>query len=219
MSQPPRKEKKLSKDFLSLVKEAAETIARGGIVILPTDTVYGIVGDARNVKAVRAVFAMKGRPVEKAFPVFLRDIDTARKFAYISDAKAEFLTRVWPGAVTVVLEHKEKLPAILTGRKNTLGIRIPESPFLRALLEKLDFPLLQTSANISGKPPAKNIEEIKTYFEKGRIKPDLMIDGGKIDGRPSTVIDFTGKKPILLRSGLLAKEELDSLMNFVQKSD
>lgn len=219
-----------------LLAKSEKILRSGGVIILPTDTVYGILGDATNAGAIKKIFALKRRPQEKAFPVFVKSIAEARKYAYISDAKTKFLEKVWPGpletaspedppgapartrsltgpgAVTVVFQHKEKLPKVLTGGLGTIGIRIPDHKFLHTLLTRLDFPLAQTSANVSGLPPAKSLEDIKKYFGKSKIKPDLVIDGDEINGEQSTVIDFTGKDPIILRTGLVSKSELDHLL-------
>lgn len=219
----------------------SERILRsGGVIISPTDTVYGILGDANNPDTIKKIFAMKQRPQEKALPIFVKSIAEARKYAYISDAKAEFLEKVWlapletarpegpsgapararfltgPGPLTVVFQHKEKLPRVLTGGLGTIGIRIPNHPFLLKLLASIDFPLVQTSANVSGLPPVKSIIEVKRYFGKSNIKPDLVIDGGEIQGEQSMVIDFAQKEPIILRAGLVSKSELDRLFNSVR---
>lgn len=203
-------------NYIKALSLAERILRSGGIVIAPTDTVYGILGDATNAGVIRKMFEMKQRSQEKAFPIFVKDIATARKYAYISDVKAKFLEKVWPGPVTVVFQKKDKLSKTLTGGRDTIGIRIPDHEFLRTLLARLDFPLAQTSANISDKPPAKNITEIKKYFGKAKVKPDLVIDGGEILGEQSTVIDFTGKDLIVLRTGLISRKELDLLLSFVR---
>ena len=121
----------LQEENMSAVISQAEAIlSSGGVVISPTDTVYGILGSAANESAVSKMFALKNRPAQKAFPVFVRDSAMARHYAYISDAKAKFLERVWPGPVTVVFNHKEKLPKVLTDGLDTIGLRIPHYPFL-----------------------------------------------------------------------------------------
>lgn len=208
---------KLSEDTRFGVLSLAErTLLSGGAVIAPTDTVYGILGDASDEEAIKKVFALKKRPEEKALPIFVKDIAMARKLAYISDAKTKFLEKVWPGPVTVVFHHKGKLPAILTGGLPTIGIRIPDHPFLSSLLSKFSSPLAQTSANIFGKPPAQNLEEIKTYFAGKEVEPDLVIDWGAIKGRPSVVIDFTRDRPLVLRTGILSPVELDDIFKFMR---
>lgn len=225
---------KLTEKTAKKILSQTERILRsGGIAIVPTDTVYGIIGDATKGDVIKKMFALKQRPEEKAFPIFVKNFSEARKFAYIADTKAKFLERIWPGPISVVFQHKEKLPKILTGGKvprpfgpgsrptdvglgNTIGMRIPDNPFLLELLSRLDFPLVQTSANISEKSPAKNVEEIKEYFDKAEAKPDLIIDGGEIIGKSSTIIDYTGKEPVVLRTGLVTREELDRILYSVQ---
>lgn len=203
-------------NYSRILATAERILLSGGIVIAPSDTVYGILGDATKPEVIKKIFKIKQRPGEKAFPIFVRDIATARKLAYVSDAKTKFLEKVWPGAVTVVFHHKEKLPKVLTGGKDTIGIRIPDSKFLLELLSRLDFPLVQTSANISGRPPAKNVKEAKAYFGKQKIRPDLVIDGGEIEGGASTVIDFTAKAPLILRAGPVSRSWLDTLLSDMQ---
>lgn len=201
-----------SKNYTKILSKAERILRSGRIVIAPTDTVYGILGDATRAEMIKKIFEIKGRPHEKALPIFVKDIAAARKYAYISDAKAKFLEKVWPGAVTAVFHHKEKLPKILTGGLDTIGIRIPDNPFLLELLALLDFPLVETSANVSGRPPAKNIKEVKEYFGKSKMKPDLVVDGGTLTGKASTVIDFTAREPVILRTGLVSRSELDRIL-------
>lgn len=189
-----------------------EVICQGGIVILPTDTVYGIVGDARSEHAIKKAFSVKQRPEEKAFPVFIGSISDARRWAYVSDQKAAFLEHVWPGAITVVFQKKGELPALLTGGKDTLGLRMPDHPFLLRLFSFFDFPIFQTSANVSFEEPARTPEDIVRSFGANDSAIDLFIDAGPLVGNPSTVIDYTGEHPIILRSGRISKVELDRLL-------
>lgn len=196
-----------------ILSQAERILRLGGIVIGPTDTVYGILGDATKAEVIKKIFAIKKRPGEKALPIFVKDIAAARRYAYISDAKAKFLEKVWPGPMTVVFQHKEKLPRILTGGKDTIGIRIPVHTLIQELLARLDFPLVQTSANFYSFPPAKSMSEVKQYFGKLKIKPDLLINGGEINGKHSTVIDFIRKEPIILRTGVISRTELDQLLD------
>lgn len=192
--------------------EKAEAVIRsGGLVAVPTDTVYGIIGDALLPEAVARLYALKQRPKEKAFPVFVKDIAMARRFAYISDAKAGFLEHVWPGSVTVVFHRKEKLPLELTAGMDTIALRMPNAPFLLALLARVDVPLAQSSANLSGMPSAVHGQDVIAAFAREKQKPDLVIDGGAVPGTPSAIIDLTANEPRLVRSGLMSKKELDAL--------
>lgn len=198
---------------------ASERVLRsGGVIAAPTDTVYGFIGNATDAHAIKKIFEIKQRSNEKAIPVFIKSIAEARRLAYISDAKARFLERVWPGAITVVFHHKNKLPPILTGNNDTAALRIPNHPFLLELLKRLDFPLAQTSANISGMPPARNAEEIKNYFQKSIAKPALIIDGGLMNAAPSALIDYTGATIRVLRMGGTSLNELHELLTRVGDS-
>lgn len=195
-----------------VLDDVEEVIRQGGILILPTDTVYGIVGDARSERAIQKAFFVKRRPEEKAFPVFIGSIPDARRWAYISDQKAAFLEHVWPGAITVVFQKKGEFPRLLTGGKDTLGLRMPDHPFLLRLLSFFDFPLFQTSANVSFEEPARTPEEVMRYFGAHDSVIDLFIDAGALVGNPSTVIEFTTDHPIILRSGRISKDELDQFL-------
>ena len=188
-------------------------LRNGGIVIGPTDTVYGIFGDATKKQVIEKIFALKQRPLEKAFPIFVKDIEMARCYAYISDSKAKFLEKIWPGAITVIFHHKGKLSHVLTAGRDTIGIRISNHLFFLELLSQLDFPLVQTSANISGKKPAKNLKEIQEYFSGGEFKPDLIIDEGELAGSPSVIADYTKENLRLVRSGWISKTELDLMFS------
>lgn len=201
----------LQDDQDEALEKAEAIIRKGGFIAVPTDTIYGIIGDATNENAVEALYELKQRPKEKAFPIFIRDIAMARWFAYISDAKARFLENAWPGTMTVIFNHKEKLTRNLTVGKDTVALRMPDTPFLLALLARMNVPLVQSSANISGIVPAKNTQEIIASFEGRAHSPDLIIDGGELAGSPSVIIDFTGNKPLLVRSGLMNKNDIDAL--------
>ncbi len=192
--------------------QAEQIIRNGGIAVVPTDTVYGFVGNAADETVVEKLYSLKRRPEEKPFPIFVKDIAAARRHAYIADTKASFLEKIWPGPATVIFDDKGKLPARLTAGRSTLGIRIPDHRFLRGLLEKLPFPLVQTSVNISGASPARTVEEIMGYFPDGSLQPDFVVDAGLLEAVPSTVIDFTGHGPIIMRSGIMTKRELDMLL-------
>lgn len=202
-------------NYFGVFLEAEKILKDGGVVVAPTDTVYGLLARADKSGAVKKIFSIKNRAENKPLSCFVKDIFTARKYAYISDTKAKFLEKVWPGKVTVVFHHKGKLADELTGGKETVGIRIPDNKLVLNLLEKLDVPLAQTSANLAGKPPAKNVEEIKNYFSDQKHKPDLIIDGGELIGEPSVVIDFTRDKPVVLRTGILNKNDFDQTMQLM----
>lgn len=191
------------KNFKKIIIEAKNLIKRGRVIICPTDTVYGLIADATNKKAIERVFRIKKRERKKPIPVFVKDIEMAKKFAHINKNQERFLNSVWPGKITVVFKRKKsKLPNILFGEEKTIGLRIPKYKLINKLSAKLNFPLTGTSANISGKPASTKIKEIINQFKTRKIKSDLILDDGNLPpSLPSTVIDLTSKKIKILRKG------------------
>lgn len=175
----------------NIIKEAIKLIKKGEIVISPTDTVYGLICDATNKKTVKRLFKIKKRPREKPIPIFVKDIEMAKKLAKINPKQEKFLKKVWPGKVTVVLKSKDK---------KTIGLRIPNYKFINQLLSIINKPLTGTSANISGKPASTRIKEVIRQFQNQKHQPDLIIDAGNLKpAKPSMVIDLTSSKIKILR--------------------
>ena len=208
-------------NFRKIIEKAVEYVKEGKVLVCPTDTVYGLVADATNKKAVEKLFKIKKRPPKKPIPIFVKETGMAKKLAQIDKKQESFLTKAWPGKVTVVLERTRlrqgfglrptKSPSAdeVGGQRNkkiyeidkkTIALRIPNYRFLNILLKKLNRPLTGTSANISGKPASTKIKEIISQFKNQKYYPDLIIDAGNLPrSRPSRVIDLTGKKPKILR--------------------
>ncbi|PIR72140.1 MAG: threonylcarbamoyl-AMP synthase [Candidatus Nealsonbacteria bacterium CG10_big_fil_rev_8_21_14_0_10_36_24] len=191
------------------IKEVIKIIKKGGVVVCPTDTVYGLITDATNKKAVEKIFKIKKRDKKKAIPIFVKDIKTAKNLAFINEKQEKFLRENWPGKITVILKRKVKcgLPEILFSKKKTIGLRIPNYKLIKKLLQKTNKPLTGTSANISRKPPSTKIKEVLKQFSAqggpvsdGKDQPDLIIDVGNLKkSRPSRVIDLTKNKQKILR--------------------
>ena len=201
--------KKLNKKY---TKQLQNTIKRGGLVVMPTDTVYGLVCDARNKEAVRKIFKIKRRPKGKPISIFVRDLKMAKRFAKINKNQEEFLKKVWPGALTAVLRPDVSLPEVISQGKNTIGVRVPDSRFIIDLISKTGQPLAETSANISGQPATTKIKDVLEQFEKEKMKPDLILDAGNLKkARPSTVLDLTSKEPKILREGKISEKNLLNL--------
>src|SRR3989344_405435 len=150
---------KLSASWRSgeVVKKAAAALKKGKVLVCPTDTVYGLLADATNKKAVRKVFQIKQRSPNKPLPLFVRDMRMAKKLAHISKDQELFLKKVWPGKVTAVLKAKAG---------DTIGLRIPKHHFAAKLLKAFPRPLTGTSANIAGLKPTRSLKEILSQFEK-----------------------------------------------------
>ena len=186
-------------NFDAVVKKAVRALRKGKVLVCPTDTVYGLIADATNAEAVRKIFQIKGREKGKPIPIFVKDIASARKLAKIANEKENFLKKVWPGKVTVVLPSKGKLPKEL-GTSKTIGLRIPNYDLIDCLLKALNKPLTGTSANLSGTPSFSDSKEIIAQFSRRKYAPDMVLDVGVLPpSLPSTVIDFTEDKKKILR--------------------
>ncbi len=186
-----------SKKQTKLIKEIINSIKEGKIVVFPTDTVYGLICDATNKKAVNKIFKIKKRNNKKPLPLFVKSITGARKIAKINKKQESFLKKMWPGKITVILEKKPK--KIYGVDKKTIALRIPNYKPLNLLLDQINIPLSQTSANISKENPAKTAKEVFRNFNNQKHKPDLIIDGGFLKNRPSKIIDLTVIPPNILR--------------------
>ncbi len=172
---------------------------RGKVIIFPTDTVYIPLADATNKKAVEKVFLIKKRSAQKSIPIFVKDIIMAKRLAKI-DKKAEaFLTSVWPGRITAVLPRKKSGLKIYGVGRESIALRVPNYKPINFLLKKLNRPLVGTSANISGQPASGSLSEVLRQLKSEAQEPDLAVDGGKLSGRPSTVVDLTVSPPKILR--------------------
>lgn len=187
-----------------IINKVALLLKRGGVVICPTDTVYGFLADATNKKAVEKIYKIKKRSKLKPLPVFVKDLKMAKELAEISEAQAKTFVKFWPGKYTFILKRKSSSDArrrkglsdvgrrMLYGvYKKTIALRIPKYPFLNSLLKKINKPLVQTSVNISTHESLKNADDILAIFGKNPLV-GLIIDGGSLrKSKPSIIIDFT----------------------------
>lgn len=184
------------------VNTIARELKKGKIAICPTDTVYGLLADATNKKAVEKVFKIKKRQDRKPLPIFIRDIKTAKNLAKINKKQEAFLKKVWPGKTTAVLNSKGQNAnyKIYGVDRKKIALRIPKYKLVLDLLKKINKPLTGTSANISNKPASTKIKEVLRQFKNGKYQPDLVINSGDLPkGKPSTVIDLTTSPPKILR--------------------
>lgn len=198
----------------AVVERVASLLRRGGVVAVPTDTVYGLIADALRADAVRKVFRIKARSHAKAMPVFVRDVATARQYAYLERELLPLLEELWPGPTTAVLRKRDAVPDLVTGGAKSVGLRVPDHPFIRALLERYPHPFTGTSANLSGSEPARSAVEVQHAFKDHVPRPDLIVDAGPLPASPpSTVLDLTNhRNPKILRMGAITKGELDSIL-------
>jgi L-threonylcarbamoyladenylate synthase len=182
------------------LKFAAECLREGKVLVFPTDTVYGLICDATNEKAVERIFEIKQREKEKPLGVFVKDMAEVKKIAAINDNQKGFLKDNWPGAVTVILQAKKSALSGLITQKGTMGLRIPDYRLLALILKEFKGPIAQTSANISGRPATTKIKEVLEQFEAAEIQPDVVINAGDLpENKPSKVVDFSENKQKILR--------------------
>jgi len=189
----------------ALVKTIAGSLKIGRVVVLPTDTIYGLSCRADDAKAVRRIKRLKGRDAKKPLIVLVSDFKMLKKYAALGREQEKFLRRIW-GRVeaklkptTVILKSKNNLPLTLIGPGGSLAVRLPKSKFLIKIIGAVKRPLVSTSLNLSGQPPLSNLRRLTDYFSTGQT-PDLVVDAGP-SGRtkPSRLIDLRGERPIVLR--------------------
>jgi L-threonylcarbamoyladenylate synthase len=186
---------------------AAEVLQSGGVVVYPTETLYGVGALALNARAVERVQALKKREARKPILVLVESCEAATALAAgVTPAAQALMEAFWPGPLTLVFSVAGRFPHALTQGKDTLGIRVPSSPLCLRLLSLCGAPVTSTSANVSNGPVLHSISEIYETFRAG---VDLYLDAGVLPVRkPSSVVDVTGEIPWLLREGAVTMEEL-----------
>ena len=186
-----------------LAERVAQVLRTGGVVVLPTDTVYGLAAAADRSDAVARLFRLKGRAADVPVAVLCADAAQALALAdSVRPAAARLSARHWPGPLTIVLPRRRDLAWELGEPSATIGVRCPDHDLVRSIAA-LAGPLATTSANRHGSPTAPSAVEAAASLA-GPV--DLVIDGGPLEGTPSTVVDCTGDRPVVLRSGSI---ELD----------
>ena len=187
------------------IPKALEILHGGGLVALPTDTVYGVGALAFDGKAVESIYIAKDRPIEKAIPILVGDVEDLHRVAEkIPTMAMKLAERFWPGALTLVVPKRSSLPDSVSAT-DTVGVRIPDHLVARRVLRAAG-PMAVTSANLSGQPSPTTAEEVLAQLG-GRIA--LIIDGGKTPGGiPSTLVDCTGSSPRILREGPIHLDEI-----------
>ena len=177
---------------MDIIARAVSVLMRDGIVIYPTETVYGLGADAFSDEAILKVFEAKKRPLAMPVSIAVADIDMLHAVFHTEPWMETFFETFLPGPVTVVLPARNCIPPILTGGTGLIGIRIPANPLAIRLITEFDTPITATSANLHGAKDPVTPEECT-------IPRDLLIDGGRLPGIPSTVVDLTTKQ--ILRPG------------------
>lgn len=194
--------------------EAGEILKKGGLVAFPTETVYGLGGDALNPDAAAKIYAAKGRPSDNPLIVHISDMEDIDKIADDVSEKAKKLAeRFWPGPMTLIYKKKECVPASTTGGLNTVAVRMPEHKIARALIRQSGVFVAAPSANTSGRPSPTKAEHV---MEDLCGKVDMVIDGGSVGiGLESTIVDVSGEIPVILRPGYITKKMLEEVVGEV----
>jgi len=198
------------KDDSSGLNRAKEILTRGGVGVIPTDTVYGLCTNALNREGVKRIYRIKRRDIKKPLVLFVKDKGEIEKFGVVNDVAKKLIDNFIPGPVTIVLKRKEGTPKISLKDIDTIGIRIPDEEFVINLLKSLDFPLVTTSANISSRPTPKDTSSLKEFFS-GIV--DFIVDGGERSGSPSTIVSVIGDEVKILREGRIKREEIFKILN------
>lgn len=196
------------------IRYAAEIIKQGGLVVFPTETVYGLGASAFDMDAVRNIFKAKGRPADNPLIVHIADMKDVQLLAKRPPKTAMLLMeRFWPGPLTIVLKKRKAVLDIVTAGSDSVAVRMPDNRIALSLIKAAGVPLVAPSANISGKPSPTKARDVLEDLN-GRV--DLIIDGGitKI-GIESTVIDITNTPPTILRPGGITMEDIEFLIGKV----
>ena len=203
--------------FHNAVRRAAELLRAGGVVALPTETVYGLAANALEEKAVAKIFRIKGRPANNPVIVHVASIAMAKRCVSHWPTDADSLAKAfWPGPLTLVLPRAEQIPDMVTAGGPTVGVRWPCHPFIQAVIRQCDFPLAAPSANLSSRVSPTTAEHVRKQLG-GKIP--LIVDGGQSQvGIESAVLDLSVSPPQVLRPGMIHVESLAAVCGKVQSS-
>lgn len=181
--------------------------AAGGLLIFPTDTVYGLGTRADRDDAVRRLYQAKGRPAHLALPILVGRTEQVHRIAAEWPAAAQALAEAfWPGPLTLIVPRAAELSPVVTGGAETVGVRLPAHAPLQDWLVACDFPVAVTSANLSSEPPALQVPDLSPAL---REAVDLILDDGPCAGTiPSTVVDVTSSPPRVLRAGPVSEQDI-----------
>lgn len=197
------------------LEEACRILQKGGLVAFPTETVYGLGGDAMRPEASAKIYAAKGRPSDNPLIVHIADMDALEDIAQsVPESAVKLADHFWPGPLTMIFPKKEAVPKSTTGGLETVAVRMPSHPVARALIRESGVYIAAPSANTSGRPSPTKAEHVKEDLD-GRI--DMILDGGAVGiGLESTIVDLSTGVPTILRPGYITREMLEDVLGEVQ---
>ena len=182
------------------IRKAAEVLGAGGIVIYPTDTVYGLGCSVTSKNAIQRIHLIKRQRSDKPFSFICSDLTHISEYAHVSNAAFKIMKHLIPGPYTFILPvgRMKQLPKILVSKRKTVGIRVPKSPVAQSLVRELGHPILSTSVTGDDGELLNDPESIREQFHN---IVELIMDGGALTSEPSTVLDLTAEHPIVVRQG------------------
>jgi len=200
---------KEDKDYTKL-KEPAEILKSGKIVVFPTETVYGIGVNALNENAVKRLYEIKQRPKDKPISLLVSNIEMIEQVAKnITELEYAIIKEFFPGPLTIILNRNDNLSDLVTAGGNTIGVRMPANEIALKLIEYAGVPIAAPSANLSGKPSGTDLNEIMKWFKQG---VEYFIDGGKSEiGVASTIVQVIDGVPHILREGTITKRQIEEI--------
>lgn len=200
----------------AFVREAGAVIKAGGLVAFPTETVYGLGGDALNPMASAKIYSAKGRPSDNPLIVHIADMDALGAIVrVIPDSARKLAEKFWPGPLTMIFHKSEAVPYETTGGLDTVAVRMPLHRVARELIRAAGGYVAAPSANRSGRP-SPTVAKYVIEDMDGRI--EMIIDGGDVEiGLESTIVDLTAKQPIILRPGYITRQMLEQVLSTVEE--
>jgi len=190
-------------------REAAHVLSDGGIVLYPTETVYGLGVDATNPQALRKLYGLKNRDLHKTSLIAVGSVADIEQYGVMNALSRSLAEHFLPGALTLVLQATEQALEGIIRDDGTVGIRVPSDPFCIALSMEFKGAYTSTSANISRLPPAGSVDDILAQFGELASAISIVIDDGERNqGTPSTIVSCVTEVPVILREGVLSREEL-----------
>lgn len=202
------------------IKTAAEILRSGGLVAIPTETVYGLAANALSGDAVKSIFEAKGRPSDNPLIVHISSVDEIEKYNLVREipkSAEKLFENFWPGPLTIIMPKSHTIPEEVTAGLDSVAIRFPSHPVAQAVIREAGCPLAAPSANLSGSPSPTTAQHV---FDDMNTRIPAIIDGGSCDvGLESTVITLCTKVPTVLRPGGVTLEELCEVLGEVNLSD
>ncbi len=199
------------KPELDLVRYAAEKLARGAVVAIPTDTLYGLAADPFNLSAVDEIYRVKGRPEARALPILVNSVEMAAAMALEVPKNFYRLAEAfWPGALTIVIDASHLVPLKVTANTKRVALRWPKNKVVQGLIAEFAGPITGTSANLSGRPSCSTAEEVMEQLGK---RVPLVIDTGDTKSSlPSTIVELHGREWKIGREGAITEAEIDDAL-------